>query len=348
MKKQKTSFASYEFFGQFSYLKTNTNYLIFGNENYLKDRVLSQILAEFTDENSSDFDKTILYGDSTSPSIILENLEMLPFLAKKRITVLKDLDYFKANELNRIKTYFQNPLSSSVFIILADKIDARTSFYKDFCKIGITINCKPPYSSTDIMRWLRSELQKNKKRMDNEAMQFFSNSIELDFLIAANEFEKLILISRDSNFISLSDVKQSVGFSRKNKIFDLQNTIGSKRKKESLEILQNLIENEDASKIGVILVTILTRFFTKLWMINALRVRNNSDREIVDQHLRDVFYKYRNSYLGFANNYNLKKLPKVFDLLLQADIDLKSLNLKAEILLEILIFKILKIGNEKL
>ena len=342
MQKSKT-IQSYEFLNLIRNHKPLTSYFIFGPENYLRDKVIKAIVEKFKTPGSEDFDLTTLYGDDSSAKIVLEELEMLPFLAKNRITILKNFDKMKLPDRNLIAKYLDNPVPTTIFILTAEKTDNRTEAFKKITNNSVNISCKKPFNANNIIHWLENELAKKNINLDKDAAEYFANSIELDYLIAANELEKLIIFTKNSSNISLNNVKSCLEKSKMNSVFDLQNSIGKRDLKKTLQILENLFNFEEPSKIAVFIVSILTRFFTLLWMIIALQKKNITDSEISSRHLNQIFFKYRKDYLNSARNYNDTTIKKIFSLLLQADIDLKSLNIKEEIILETLIFNICRV-----
>jgi len=342
MQKSKT-IQSYEFLNLIRNQKPFTSYFIFGPENYLRDKVIKAIVEKFKTPGSEDFDLTTLYGDDSSAKIVLEELEMLPFLAKNRIAILKNFDKMKLPDRNLIAKYLDNPVPTTIFIITAEKTDNRTEAFKKITQNSVNISCKKPFNANNIIHWLDNELEKKNISINKDAAEYFANSIELDYLIAANELEKLIIFTKISSNISLDDVKSCLEKSKMNSVFDLQNSIGKRDLKKTLQILENLFSFEEPSKIDIFIISMLTRFFTLLWMIIALQKKNITDSEISSRHLNQIFIKYRKDYLNSARNYNDKNIKKVFSLLLQADIDLKSLNIKEEIILETLIYNICRV-----
>lgn len=330
----------YEFLNLFKKSKRVPIYMITGNDSYLADKVRKQLISRFVHDSSSDFDYVTFYGDSTTGAEILEQLEMLPFLAKYKVIQVRNFDKLKVNDKNLIAEYSQNPLESSILILTIPKPDNRQKAIKTLNKQSVIINCKQPYGAYDISRWLSAELRETRTTMGSDAINLFAESIDPDYLTASNELEKLRLLTKDSGRISIEDVEESVGRSKTNSVFELQNSLGSRNLKRSMQIVENMLENNEP---GVYILVMLNRFFISLWKINALRKRNLSETEIMKRHMFDVFQSKRESYLKFAANYNKHRLIKVFSLLLQADIDLKSLNVKEEILVEILIHKICRV-----
>ena len=329
----------YEFLKNFPNLKSQSVYYIFGPENYLKDIVLREITKKYQSAGSEDFDSIVLHADTDSAVNALEQLEMMPFMAKFRLVILKNFDTMKVSDKNLIAEYVQNPVPTSILILTADKIDERTKVNKLISEKAVKIFCRSPYNSTDILRWLNIEIREKKLFMDNDSKELFTRSIELDYQLAANELEKLIIYTKGKGNITIDDVKETVGKSRTNKVYDLQNEIGKQNLKKSLTILENMIANNETA---VFIIIMLSRFFLTLWRIKALQKNNISNSEIENRYIPEIFYKFRKEHVAFAGNYSDSNLSTIFSLLLQADIDAKSLNLKDEIILEILVYKICK------
>ena len=163
--------------------------------------------------------------------------------------------------------------------------------------------------------------------MNNEARDFFSSSVETDYLIAVNELEKLILYTKGSKTITVDNVKESIGKSRTNSVYDLQKAIGNRNLKDALSITENMMFNNES---GIFVIAVLTRFFAQMWKINALSKNNLSDNEIATGHLHEVFYSYRKDHVRYSKSYSSDDLAHVFSVLLEADFELKSVDPKLE------------------
>ena len=333
------SIPHYEFLRNFPSQKTQPVYYIFGPENYLKDIVQKEITKKYKSPGSEEFDYIVLHADTDSAMNALEQLEMMPFLAKHRLVILKNFDTMKASDKNLIAEYVQNPVSTSILVLLAEKIDERVKANKIISENAIKIICRSPYNSTDILRWLNNETKEKKIFMDNDSKELFTRSIEFNYQLAASELEKLIIYTKGKRNITIDDVRETVGKSRTNKIYDLQNEIGKRNLQNSLSILENMIANNESA---VFVIIMLSTFFQSIWKIKALQKSNISNSEIESRYLPEILYFARKDRIAFAKNYSDNTLSIIFSLLLQADIDAKSLNLKDEIILEILIYKIIK------
>ena len=312
-------------------------YFIFGTESYLKDKALSAVIKKLKVDRSNDFDFTLLYGDDTSANEILENLEMAPFMAEQRVVIIRNFDNLKTSEMLRIAEYLNNPVSTSVLVLVSDKNDKRLKAFKIINKEAVVVECKAPYDFRDIQRWLTSEIKNKNVTMSQETINFFANYIEPDYLLAENELNKLILYQKGNPVISKEDVIECVGKSRSYSVFDLQNALGDKNLKKALIILDNLIENNESP---ILVINMLTSFFTIIWKIISLRKRHISDYDISNSYLPEVYHFFRKDYIQRAKNFDQSKIRLIFNKLLKTDINLKSIDTKPEILLTMLVAKI--------
>ncbi|MBN1948628.1 MAG: DNA polymerase III subunit delta, partial [Candidatus Cloacimonetes bacterium] len=252
---------------------------------------------------------------------------------------LRNFDQLDNNDKNLLADYLVQPLSTSILILLAEKCDRRIAACKKIFSSSLCVECKPPYDQRDISRWLQAELRNRRLQMSPDAINTFAGYIEPDYLIASNELEKLIILTRGRQIISTDDVLECVGRSRTGNIYELQNALGQKKLNTALTILENML---DSNESAVFIVTMLTYFFITLWKIQLLRRNKVSDRMISEQYLPEIYPIYRRDYLQYAADYPLASLCKIHLLLLQADTDLKSLDLDDRIILEMLVFRIIQ------
>lgn len=342
---KKQQIPHYDFLRDFPNQKRQNNYYIVGPEVYLIDIVQKAIIQKFMGSEVDEFDFTLLHGDTDSAANALEQLEMSPFMSKSRMVVIRSFDQMKTTDKNLLAEYTAKPLETSILVLTAETSDARIASTKIIEENAVTISCRSPYNTEALIQWLRAELREKKINMDNNSINLFAGSIENDYSLASNELEKLIIFTKNCGTITYEDVEEVVGKSKSNKIFDLQNAIGQRNLKNSMLILENMMSNEDPNKIIIFIITMLCRYFLVIWKILALRSSSISDSEITNRHLNDIFYKYRNDYIAAARNYSYQETKKILSTLLQADIDAKSLNIKEEIILQMLIFKICNTGK---
>jgi len=340
MKRKKIPKLNYfKFLGDFETFGNENVFFIYGNDAYQKDKSIQMLRQRFITPGTEDFDTITLYISSCQDAELHEQLESLPFMAKKRFVLLKEFDQLKKNQRTILEKYLKNPLTSTVVVIAAVKIDNRTGIAQAINAQGVMVECKKPYNNSALLNWLTQELRNRNIKMDQNARNMLVNNIELNYQAAENELNKLVLFTHNSGEIKVSDVEKTLGKNRESTIYDLQRALGKKDHKLSQTILQNMIAAEDASSIGVMLVSMLNRYFLIIWKIVAFRRKNYKDHEITQNHLHEVFYSFRDDYMVAASNFSREKLSRIFDNLLQADTELKSINMEENTLF-LLIYRI--------
>jgi len=69
-----------------------------------------------------------------------------------------------------------------------------------------------------------------------------------------------------------------------------------------------------------------------------------TEREILSRHLTEIYYLFRDDYIRYAQSYPLKTMPEIFNILLETDTELKSLNLEDALIVERMLFRIFATG----
>lgn len=317
-------------------------YLIFGDELFLKDMVRDILIDHLIPPDKRDFDYSILYGEDTRAEDILEQVEMMPFMAERKVVLIKNADDMKAEQQKRLIPYLENPAPFSVIVFLAEKIDRRQTFYKMLTQNFQSVECARTRNPREFEQWVAEHARLKGVKMDIDTVRFFAGMIDMDLLTAANEFEKLLLYTGNTNRITREDLERVVAALKKTTVYDLQNAVGMKDTKRAVSILGRLIQQGESP---VFFTIMLTTFFTTLWRMDALRRRRVPDTRIMEEHMPEVFPFFRKNYFHFLERYDTIQLREVFDILYQTDSDLKSIDVDPGILAEIMIWKICLTGK---
>ena len=336
----KKKYYANQFLRNYQKIRLQKVYLINGEENLLINKVLAVIINKYFSEKEKQFDYHTFYGDDDKKIAekVVEGRETAPFLAQKKAVVLKRFEAVNLLQQKLIADYALNPFHSSILILVAEKVDGRKKIFKNILKNGLQVICNKPYNPENLEGWLRAELRQRNLMMDRKAIDLFVNSVELDYMTAKNELDKLVIFTKNSKQITYEDVKACVGNLQIHGIFDLQDALGEKNKSKALKIAENLILNN----VSVIYVaTMLQKYFTTLWRINLYRNQNINDMEIKRLYLKNLYYKFRDKYLHAAGNFNIDSIEKIFCYLLDVDTKLKTSSLEPGIILAVLVCKIL-------
>lgn len=311
---------------------------VFGEEDFLKDRVLATLYKMNGASEGLDFG--IYYADEIKPREAVEQLDLMPFIAPKKIVVLKNIDIYKSEELKILASYTQNPAETSLLIMTATKPDMRLASYKTISANALGIECPSPRNTNDLSTWVKAEIKNRQMHFDNEALALFTQIVEFNYHTVENELEKLYLTTA-GKAVTRDTVLDCVGQSKAKNIFDLQNALGQKDMKKALTALNSMLDNQESV---IYIIVMLTRYFTVIWKISALLEKKVGESEIVAKYLPEIPPFFRKDYLAAGKKYPLKQIRKVFGALLKIDSDLKSIQLQEDIAAQMLVMEITTYG----
>ncbi|MBN2828682.1 MAG: DNA polymerase III subunit delta, partial [Candidatus Cloacimonetes bacterium] len=253
MVEKKAAVQHYEFLKTLANSKRELVYLILGDESYLKERILSSLTKRFLAVEGREFDFVTLYGDEVSGSEIVENADSMPFISDYRIVIVRDFDLLKQSDQDTVLPYLTNPSETTILIVVAEKLDARTKLYKAFIDAGPVIQCRSPYNAEALSRWIKEELRDRGISIESSALAYLSSHLKLDYFTANNEIEKLSLYIGNAKTINRKQVESCIAVTNESSVFDLQNAIGRREKAEAMNVLESMIDFND---LDVMMITL--------------------------------------------------------------------------------------------
>lgn len=318
-------------------VKLGRSFLLFGSDAYLIDLVLNKLKNELRANDAVDI--TLLYGDEVKSSILAEHLDAFSIFSSSKLIILRNAEALDKKELEVLGDYFDAPSDIQTVAIVTDKIDARLSSWKKIKSNCLQILCEPPKYGGLMRAWLDAELKKLSKRMTPKAIEEFINRIELDYYSAANELNKIDLLTLGRSTITEIDVLKSLGTSRTGTLIDFYRALGKRQLKLSMEALGKML-SADWEPLQVFAQ--ISKLYLVLWRILLLKKAHVSDSEILNKHMPDIFQSQRKEYLDFSRQYNLRSLEAIFAILLETDAHFKLSVAEPEILLSRCLIRLLE------
>ena len=327
----------FDFVNELKSEKVHPVYFFTEEETLLKDKAYKLLLKKVVPPNLRDFNFNLFYGEECKARDVLETLQSPPVLCEKRLVILRNFQSLQQNEKVKILKYTENPIEDSVFLIESGKVNYRTSFYSKLLKKVSTYYFYHPYNEVAAIKFLQSEAKTHHKFFQNNAANLMVDYIGLSYQDLNSEFQKLLIHLDDKDKISVEDIKTCVGISKKNSIYELQNTLANKNIKSSLKIVENLLANGISE---VLILIMLTRFFKTLLKISTHQKINKQDSTKVAKNLELNYFTKK--FIPLAKRFQINDFPKIFHILLNTDQQLKSASIQKKIILEIMIYKICK------
>lgn len=316
--------------------KLEKAYLFWGSENFLIEEALKRIISSAIEPEAADFNLDIFFGNEVDGARILETATAYPFMGERRVVVVKDLHRMKPTEIETINRYLAKPSVSTCLVLIATKLNFKLKNNKELKKRCTSIEFKPLYER-QIPGWIKQYLGSKEIEISDDAVRLLHENVGTSLWAIVNELDKVILNLTDRKKIESEDVRQVVGISRGYSVFDLSNSIGQKKVNTALVIVSRMLELGE-SPIGIL--AMLIRHFSILLKLKYGLKKGSSQAHLASFAGVPVFFV--KDYLPQVKNFTRQELQQAFSHLLEADVKLKSSGQKPRLILELLIYNLVR------
>jgi DNA polymerase III subunit delta len=197
-------------------------YLVSGDEPLLIQESCDQIRKAAQKQGFSE--REIYHADNSFDwNQLLASANSLSLFSDKKIFEIR-MPGGKPGEkgTNAILNYLENPSSDNLLLIITEKLDASTQKSKWVKAVEDSGNHIQiwPIPPTQLPRWISTRLQQVGLSADNAAIDLLASRVEGNLLAAAQEIEKLVLLTQDKH-ISYELMANVVADSARYDVFSL-------------------------------------------------------------------------------------------------------------------------------
>ncbi len=309
-------------------------YLMYGEEEYLKQRYEKRLIEEFTDDLSGDMNISF-FGTDVDLNSLMGAVETLPFFSEKRLVIVKDSKLFKSgkkNDSERLADYLSNVPESTCLVFIENEVDKRGKLFKGVSKEGRAIEFKTP-SEKELIEWVKKELKALDAYIDNSTAAFFLRHVGAGMENAYSEIMKLGAFKRKGN-ITTEDIEEVCTKSLEAKIFDLMEAIGERKPKKALSIYRGMITAKEAPVMILTMVTRQFRLLLQCKLMDKDGMGAGQIAKILEQ--RDFVIK---RCISQSRNFTEEILKSAMQECLNADVSFKTGKIKDELAVELIIIK---------
>jgi DNA polymerase-3 subunit delta len=259
-------------------------YLFYGPGEFRMERVLTTLRTLLVPEAARDFNLEVLYGDDKTgeqpiePEGIINKASSMPFLAERRLIVLRRTESFTAEQLERFLPYLERPSPSTCLIFISSRTNFSTKFYQKFRSAGVAVLFEE-LKGKQIVPWIKKTASEDLgMTLDGEACAYLHAVVGNKTRELYSELEKLHL--RYGKTVSLEQVKEAVTHSRVYTVFELLDAVSMKDCDSSLRILKRYLEEEDLRDAPLGLISMLNRQVRLLWQTKGVLLKRGGTQEV--------------------------------------------------------------------
>jgi DNA polymerase-3 subunit delta len=338
-KTKRSEFLSYEdFIAEAKGGKFGPLYLFIGKEDFLVDECVRQIVDTLVPPDMRGFNLDVMYGSKSDAKDVIAHASSYPMMGDRRIVVVKEFEKLVLGESAKgiVADYLRHVLESTCLVLISGEPDFRKRPFSELKNVAKIISCDPLYDN-QVPSWIAARVRLKKKEASPEACRMLQAYVGNSLRSLDSEIEKLLIFTGERKEISGEDIAAVVGASKGFTVFDLQNCIGKKDVSAALTVLSKMME---AGENAQLIIVMLTRFFTMMLRISELKQRRLPESQFAAElKISPYFLK---QYLEFHAQFSAGDIENGFHALLAADVELKSTGSDPRIVLDLLVYSLIK------
>lgn len=337
-------------------MKDSMILFLYGADTYRSRSHMHKMMAKFRqDRDPESLNINRLDCETQEASVLWEHIKASPFLAEKRMVVIENPisckdDSFRKELLVKME---ENTLPQSTVLLCWE---SGTTFKKKEQKDVLLRLSQEKYSQCfDILvgskleAWIDVEIRERGGHADREAIQYIANNIGYDMWGLNSLLEQLIAYTKeyreesphsDSKGITVQTVEFFLGQRADDSIFSLIDAIVAKQPKKVFAMIEEQYKGgEDPQFIFAMLVR-QTRIMLQLRDLLDRGEMNNADVIAKNLQLHPFVVK---KTLSSVNKYTMEALKTLHESLCRMDIDIKTGQIDARLMLDVLVGKLVSV-----
>lgn len=307
-------------------------FLFIGEDNYSKEEAIKALRASLLDGSSNEFDYKLFYGQEANAQGILDYLNTVPFLASKRLAVIKDFEKLPKELKIVIASYIKKP-SKSTCLVIETKDDSSVRDYDLSERVNIRRFEIP--KEEGLMSWMRQFLAARGKTIDEDAAGVLKELHGQSLSILALELEKLVTFIGNRKAVNMRDVEEVTGKSLIVSAFDITSYIMEKRINDAMRMISDLILG---GKKHYEIMGILAWHFRRMLKAKMLQAKGENDYAIAG--ILKIGRRHAAEFFKQTRSLEVSQIKSRIEVLLDADLDIKRTKFDPTLILEFAVIRL--------
>ncbi len=287
-------------------------YLLTGEDVFFLERaqkLICNVCLKQPDLNLSYFEGGDLKGDADK---LIYAISSYPFLSDKRVVVVKEY-YPLAADINKLKKYFDEPIDTTVLIIVNSSPCENIAKQKNVC----VVDCSKGDFSL-LSSWVINEVKKSGLTITQGAVNRLIDYCLFDMTRINGETEKLICYCDDGNVITEEDVTAICHKETDYELYEVVDYIVAKRFDKAYDALIGMVGNAgDGQRV----FSSLYNYFRRLLYVSVTSTAMSVSDIAKSLKVKEYAVKKAKSQ---ASAFSPKRIKEITDKLSSLDFGFKS------------------------
>ena len=162
-------------------------YFLFGDDDYLKEEGLRQLINAAVDPATRDFNLDQRRGAELDAESLASLLAMPPMMADRRVIVVRDVSALRKDARAALENYLRKP-ASDVLVAVTAPADAKED--KSLAALTVPVDCQS-LTGTQLPKWIVAHAEKLGTSITPGAVELLQDAVGTDLSLLALELDKL-------------------------------------------------------------------------------------------------------------------------------------------------------------
>ncbi len=191
-------------------------YVLNGKDESLVGAEAQKLLDELIDPEERATSLLDVDGPDVSLAEVLDELRTLPFLAEKRVVVIRKADDFISRDRNRqlLEKYFDSPCPTGILVLVVRSWPSNTKLARKLKKVGVLISVTQPKRHELPRRLCEYTRDAHDMNLNRDAAELLVDLAGDDLTRLYREIDKLSLFAEGAKSITPEHIEQLTGHNR--------------------------------------------------------------------------------------------------------------------------------------
>ena len=238
-------------------------YLLFGEEDYLKDVYKNRLKDAVTAGDDLNFNR--FEGTDADTDEIIALADTMPFFAERRLILIEDSGLFKKGG-EKLSKHIGSLPETAVIVFCEKNVDKRSALFKAVSKHGYACEMKTQQAGA-LVPWVEKGFAGNGKKIARRDAAYLIDMTGTGMTAISNEIEKIVCYMGERSTVRKEDIDAVTNATVSAGIFDMIAAMAGKNERRTMRLYEQLILKGE-SPMGVLYM--LSRQFSNMYRAKEL------------------------------------------------------------------------------
>lgn len=271
---------------------------------------------------------------------VFDELRTLPFLADKRVVLIKDADKFISSNRHLLENYFDNPCPTGILVLTVESWPAKTKLAGKLSACGKLIAVTEPKGKQLSRRLIQYALDAHKKKLSSEGAELIIDLTENELCRLYIEIDKLALLSEGQREIKIEHIESLLGHNRLFNAFEVIDSCIAGSVGEAVGRFREMLAADSSAEYRV--VGAFAYHIRRMFIAKSLLSKGLHKDKIAGQL---KIWPNKEGFFAQIRALTLEQIGALLEQLALIDYAIKTGRTKAKVAVEQLVLRLAEISN---